>query len=98
MRRQSSGYIPEAINGFDCTNVVHEVFIDYIPTGNIICFEQSETIRKFIDWVKTMKKNLKRDGQPESVETRGIASLLPFDAAKTLHHCFVILIKNEIYV
>jgi hypothetical protein len=47
------------LNEFDCTNVVHEVFKGYIPAGNIVCFEPSETIRKLIEWVKTMKGNLK---------------------------------------
>jgi hypothetical protein len=49
------------LNEFDCTNVVHEVFKGYIPTGNIVCFEPSETIRTLIEWVKTMKESLKSD-------------------------------------
>jgi hypothetical protein len=54
----------ELLKEFDCTNVVHEVYRDNIPSGNTVCFEPSETIGKLIGKVKTMKENI------ESVEIK----------------------------
>jgi hypothetical protein len=75
-----------------------QVFRDYIPCGNIICFEPSETIRTLIEWVKMMRENLTSGRQAVSVETRCIASLPPSGMTETLRYGLEILIKKENYV
>jgi hypothetical protein len=54
---------------FECTNIVHEVFEDHIPCGNLIYFEPSETIRKLIEKVKTLDEILESDEAAEMIDS-----------------------------
>jgi hypothetical protein len=67
------------LSEFGCTDVVHEIFRDHIPVGNVICFEPSETIRKLIEWVNTTKATLKAAGNRFSETPEGFprGSALP---------------------
>ncbi|MDR1583275.1 MAG: hypothetical protein LBS55_08475 [Prevotellaceae bacterium] len=64
--RSKAKLCSELLAEFKCNNILHQRYVDRIPSGNEVYFAPSETISKLIEKVITVKENLENDEAAKS--------------------------------